>query len=87
MLGLSSGKLATLKKFQVCRNKVLYFQMIPIQTSVSYTRRGSINALILDTPSLFRWRHQARLERMAEMKQQKEEVETKKKEVKSREQV
>lgn len=41
----------------------------------------------IDTPSLFRWRHQARLERMAEMKQQKEEVESKKKEVKSREQV
>lgn len=29
----------------------------------------------IDTPSLFRWRHQARLERMAEMKQKKEEVE------------
>lgn len=41
----------------------------------------------IDTPSLFRWRHQARLERMAEMKQEKEEVETKKKEVKTREQV
>lgn len=41
----------------------------------------------IDTPSLFRWRHQARLERMAEMKQQKEEVETKKKEVVNREQV
>ncbi|KAI6196717.1 Hsp90 chaperone protein kinase-targeting subunit [Aphelenchoides besseyi] len=27
----------------------------------------------IDTPSLYRWRHQARLERMAEMKQQKEE--------------
>lgn len=38
----------------------------------------------IDTPSLFRWRHQARLERMAEMKQQKEEVETKKTEVKTR---
>jgi cell division cycle protein 37 len=41
----------------------------------------------IDTPSLFRWRHQARLERMAQMKQDKEEVESKKKEVKSREQV
>ena len=29
----------------------------------------------IDTPSLFRWRHQARLERMAEKKQQKEEIE------------
>ncbi|KAI6226167.1 Hsp90 chaperone protein kinase-targeting subunit [Aphelenchoides fujianensis] len=38
----------------------------------------------IDTPSLFRWRHQARLERMAEMKQQKEEVDEKKKTVKSR---
>ncbi|KAI6227872.1 Hsp90 chaperone protein kinase-targeting subunit [Aphelenchoides besseyi] len=38
----------------------------------------------IDTPSLYRWRHQARLERMAEMKQQKEEVESKKATVKSR---
>lgn len=29
----------------------------------------------IDTPSLFRWRHQARLERMAEKKQKKEEIE------------
>ncbi|CAD5216984.1 unnamed protein product [Bursaphelenchus xylophilus] len=35
----------------------------------------------IDTPSLFRWRHQARLERMAEMKQKKEEVEGQKKQV------
>ncbi|CAD5212498.1 unnamed protein product [Bursaphelenchus okinawaensis] len=35
----------------------------------------------IDTPSLFRWRHQARLERMAEMKQKKEEVEGEKKKV------
>lgn len=28
----------------------------------------------VDTPSLFRWRHQARLERMAEKKQKKEEI-------------
>jgi len=40
----------------------------------------------IDTPSLFRWRHQARLERMAEMKQEKETVEKKKTETKSREQ-
>lgn len=35
----------------------------------------------IDTPSLFRWRHQARLERMAEAKQQKEEIECGKKEI------
>ena len=29
----------------------------------------------VDTPSLFRWRHQARLERMAEKKKRHEEVE------------
>uniref|UniRef100_A0A7E4WAI4 Hsp90 chaperone protein kinase-targeting subunit n=1 Tax=Panagrellus redivivus TaxID=6233 RepID=A0A7E4WAI4_PANRE len=38
----------------------------------------------IDTPSLFRWRHQARLERMAEMKQAKEEVDQGKTKVKSR---
>uniref|UniRef100_A0AC34RR74 Hsp90 chaperone protein kinase-targeting subunit n=1 Tax=Panagrolaimus sp. JU765 TaxID=591449 RepID=A0AC34RR74_9BILA len=38
----------------------------------------------IDTPSLFRWRHQARLERMAEMKQEKEEVESGKNKVKTR---
>jgi cell division cycle protein 37 len=38
----------------------------------------------IDTPSLFRWRHQARLERMAEMKQAKEEVEVGKTKVSSR---
>uniref|UniRef100_A0A914YVD3 Hsp90 chaperone protein kinase-targeting subunit n=1 Tax=Panagrolaimus superbus TaxID=310955 RepID=A0A914YVD3_9BILA len=38
----------------------------------------------IDTPSLFRWRHQARLERMAEMKQAKEEVEDAKTKVSSR---
>ncbi|KAF8361853.1 cdc-37 [Pristionchus pacificus] len=32
----------------------------------------------IDTPSLFRWRHQARLERMAEQKIEKEELEKKK---------
>ncbi|PAV60763.1 hypothetical protein WR25_25428 [Diploscapter pachys] len=32
----------------------------------------------IDTPSLFRWRHQARLERMAEKKQKKEELEKEK---------
>ena len=29
----------------------------------------------IDTPSLFRWRHQARLDRMAEAKKEKEMVE------------
>uniref|UniRef100_A0A914N226 Cdc37 N-terminal domain-containing protein n=1 Tax=Meloidogyne incognita TaxID=6306 RepID=A0A914N226_MELIC len=38
----------------------------------------------IDTPSLFRWRHKARLERMAEMKEEKEKVEGGKKEVLSR---
>jgi cell division cycle protein 37 len=38
----------------------------------------------IDTPSLFRWRHQARLERMAELKQAKEEVESSKKVVNSK---
>ncbi|GMT16740.1 hypothetical protein PFISCL1PPCAC_8037 [Pristionchus fissidentatus] len=32
----------------------------------------------IDTPSLFRWRHQARLERMAEKKLQKEEIDKEK---------
>ncbi|CAI2347199.1 unnamed protein product [Caenorhabditis sp. 36 PRJEB53466] len=32
----------------------------------------------IDTPSLFRWRHQARLERMAEKKQEKERIEKEK---------
>ncbi|XP_067612656.1 hsp90 co-chaperone Cdc37 isoform X2 [Eurosta solidaginis] len=32
----------------------------------------------IDTPSLFRWRHQARIERMAEMEQEKEEFKKKK---------
>ena len=41
----------------------------------------------IDTPSLFRWRHQARLERMAEMKHAKEEVEEGKTKVSSRMQV
>ncbi|KAF7633450.1 hypothetical protein Mgra_00007138 [Meloidogyne graminicola] len=38
----------------------------------------------IDTPSLFRWRHKARLERMAEMKEEKEKVEGEKKQVLSR---
>ncbi|KAE9552861.1 hypothetical protein FO519_003926 [Halicephalobus sp. NKZ332] len=38
----------------------------------------------IDTPSLFRWRHQARMERMAEMKQEKEEVESGKTKAKTR---
>ncbi|CAI4226399.1 unnamed protein product [Auanema sp. JU1783] len=33
----------------------------------------------IDTPSLFRWRHQARLERMAENKQKQEEIESNRK--------
>jgi len=32
----------------------------------------------IDTPSLFRWRHQARVERMAEQDQLKKDFETKK---------
>ncbi|XP_036317884.1 hsp90 co-chaperone Cdc37-like [Rhagoletis pomonella] len=32
----------------------------------------------IDTPSLFRWRHQARVERMAEMEREKEEFKKKK---------
>jgi len=32
----------------------------------------------VDTPSLYRWRHQARMERMAEKKQKKDEIEEKK---------
>ncbi|XP_063549017.1 hsp90 co-chaperone Cdc37 [Cydia strobilella] len=36
----------------------------------------------IDTPSLFRWRHQARLERMEERKREKEEFERKKNETK-----
>lgn len=31
----------------------------------------------IDTPSLFRWRHQARVERMAESEKEKEELKTK----------
>ena len=38
----------------------------------------------IDTPSLFRWRHQARLERMAEQQIAKEEVEAGKKETGSK---
>lgn len=38
----------------------------------------------IDTPSLFRWRHQARLERMAEKKQQKEKLEKEKADVNKR---
>ncbi|XP_015122744.1 hsp90 co-chaperone Cdc37 [Diachasma alloeum] len=34
----------------------------------------------IDTPSLFRWRHQARMERMEEQKREKEELEKKKNE-------
>lgn len=41
----------------------------------------------IDTPSLFRWRHQARLERMAEAKQAKEAVEAGKKETVTKVQV
>lgn len=33
----------------------------------------------IDTPSLFRWRHQARVERMEEIKREQQELETKKK--------
>lgn len=33
----------------------------------------------IDTPSLFRWRHQARVERMEEQKKEKEAIEAKKK--------
>lgn len=32
----------------------------------------------IDTPSLFRWRHQARVERMEKEKQEKEELEKRK---------
>jgi cell division cycle protein 37 len=32
----------------------------------------------IDTPSLFRWRHQARIERMEEMKRESEQLEKKK---------
>jgi hypothetical protein len=35
----------------------------------------------IDTPSLFRWRHQARLERMDEAKREKDELVKKKKEL------
>lgn len=35
----------------------------------------------IDTPSLFRWRHQARLERMAQKKQEKDDVEKGKKQM------
>lgn len=38
----------------------------------------------IDTPSLFRWRHQARLERMAEKKQEKEKLEEQKASVNKR---
>lgn len=38
----------------------------------------------IDTPSLFRWRHQARLERMAEFEQAKKDVAEEKEKVKSR---
>ena len=31
----------------------------------------------IDTPSLFRWRHQARVERMEEAKKERDAVETK----------
>lgn len=41
----------------------------------------------IDTPSLFRWRHQARLERMAERKQEKEQIEEGKSGVEKRIQV
>lgn len=34
----------------------------------------------IDTPSLFRWRHQARVERMEEQKREKAELEKKKEE-------
>ena len=34
----------------------------------------------IDTPSLFRWRHQARLERMSQAEQEKAELEKQKKE-------
>lgn len=33
----------------------------------------------IDTPSLFRWRHQARIERMEEIKREQQELEIKKK--------
>lgn len=38
----------------------------------------------IDTASLFRWRHQARMERMEAQKQEKESVEQGKKKVSSR---
>lgn len=41
----------------------------------------------IDTPSLFRWRHQARLERMAEAKEAKEALEVEKKETRTKAQV
>lgn len=41
----------------------------------------------IDTPSLFRWRHQARVERMAEIEEAKKEVETGKKKTLTRMQV
>jgi cell division cycle protein 37 len=41
----------------------------------------------IDTPSLFRWRHQARMERMAELEQAKKEVEEEKSGIASKMQV
>ena len=38
----------------------------------------------IDTPSLFRWRHQARVERMQELEREKQEVERKKKELEAK---
>ena len=38
----------------------------------------------IDTPSLFRWRHQARMERMEEAKHAKEEIESAKKNINSK---
>ncbi len=35
----------------------------------------------IDTPSLFRWRHQARIERMSQAEQEKAELEKQKKEL------
>lgn len=40
----------------------------------------------IDTGSLFRWRHQARVERMAELEQEKRAVAEKKKEIESKKQ-
>lgn len=69
------------KNIEVCIFHLLYFQIILIFNVFMFQVSDDEDETHpnIDTPSLFRWRHQARVERMEEIKREQQELEIKKK--------